>query len=490
MKKSFLTILILCAFMCKVYGQTLTGRVEFTGASGKGTYAPMWHMINKQGVSSIDACMGYMRNGIGGKHLFARSGISLDWNFDLISGTGLTSHVYIQQAHLDINWKRVRVSLGQKERWGDFKNHRLSTGALTESGNARPVPQIRIELPEYWNIPGTEEWLGLRGHIAYGWFTDENWQKDFVAENKARTTGVRYHTKSGFLRVGNEKKFPLTAEVGLHMATQFGGNTYNRGNHDGLFTDNPTRLKDYLIAFLPTKGDKLYVSADQANIAGNVLGSYLGVITWNSNEWMIRLNYEHVFDDHSQMFWEYGMWTEQLVGIELDLKRFRWLKAITIEYFNLKNQSGPIYHDSTDKIPDQISCRDNNYSHHTYNGWFNYGMMMGTPLVSSPLYNTDGTLIIYNNRVEAFHFGVEGYLADWIGYRMLITRSNNWGTYSQPFTEIKQDTSGLIEITLKPDVLKSWSLTASFAFDKGDLYGDNYGAMLTLKREFEFSLKK
>ena len=91
-----------------------------------------------------------------------------------------------------------------------------------ESGNARPVPQVRIELPEYWTIPGTGEWLGIKGHLAYGWFTDENWQKDFVQAGKARTVGVRYHSKSGFLRFGNENKFPLTAEIGLYMVAQFG----------------------------------------------------------------------------------------------------------------------------------------------------------------------------------------------------------------------------------------------------------------------------
>ena len=55
----------------------------------------------------------------------------------------------------------------------------------------------------------------MRGHLAYGWFSDENWQKDFVAEGKAHTVGVRYHSKAGFMRFGNEKKFPLTAELGM-----------------------------------------------------------------------------------------------------------------------------------------------------------------------------------------------------------------------------------------------------------------------------------
>lgn len=463
-----------------LYKQVIHTRYEAGSVFGSGDYAPMWHFSNIQGMGSHKSDWAYARAGIGGRNIFSNSGIALEWGADIIGGYDLTSNIFIQQAFLDIKWKNMRLSLGQKERWSGIQNPRLSTGALIESGNARPIPQIRIDVPEYWNIPGTKGWVGVKGHFAYGWFTDENWQKEFVDADKARTVGVRYHSKAGYARFGNEEKFPLTAEMGLHMVSQFGGNTYNWGNKKGYFVDSPTRLKDYWTAFIPTKGDKQNIGADQVNIAGNMLGSWLGAITWNEKEWKLRLTYEHVFEDHSQMFWEYGIWTEQFVGLELELKKFNWIKGVTFEYFNLKNQSGPIYHDTNSLIPDQISCADNNYWHHTYNGWFNYGMMLGTPLVTSPVYNNDGTLRVYNNRVEAFHLGIEGAPLRWLDYRILLTKSNNWGTYKKPFTEIKENTSGLIELTFKPS--KKWNIKTSFAFDKGELYGDNYGGMITITR--------
>ena len=309
---------------------------------------------------------------------------------------------------------------------------------------------------------------------------DGRWREEFVDSGKAHASGILYHSKAGFVRLGNEERFPLTAEIGLHMVTQFGGTSHNHLNKSGVTLSNPTRFKDYLMAFIPAKGDSQYSMADQVNIMGNMLGSWLGSVTWNSEGWKLRLTYEHVFEDHSQMFWEYGLWTEQLVGLELVLKRNRWVNGLSFEYFNLKKQSGPVYHDSNSLIPDQISCVDNNYWHHTYNGWFNYGMMIGTPLVSSPLYNTDGTLGIYNNRVEAFHFGICGSPFKWLDYRVLVTRSNDWGTYSEPFTEIKNNTSGLVEFTFAHPSNMRWSARASFAFDKGELYGNNYGGMITI----------
>ena len=257
------TILILFA-VCGLQAQTLKENYEFTGSFGSGDYAPFWHIANRQGVNSYDNKSIYTRIGIAGEHTFGNRNMGIDWGFDFVVGDNLTSDIFIQQAYIDISWKRLNLSLGQKERWGELSNPRLTTGALVESGNARPIPQIRLELPEYWNIQGTGGWLALKGHIAYGWFTDEEWQKDFVADDKARTVGVRYHSKAGFLRIGNDRVFPLTAEIGLHMVSQFGGTTYNWMNKPGAISHNPARPKDYLLALIPTKGDSQTNAVEQA----------------------------------------------------------------------------------------------------------------------------------------------------------------------------------------------------------------------------------
>lgn len=481
-------VLLLLLPSVSIKAQILKERYEFTGTFGSGDYAPFWHQSNRQGVAGYEDNSLYTRLGLSGEHTFSNKDMGIDWGADLVVGDNLTSRVFVQQGYIDFRWKRANLSLGQKERWGEFYNERLSTGSLVEGGNARPIPQIRLELPEYWNIPGTGSFIGIKGHIAYGWFTDENWQKDFAADSTARTVGARYHSKAGFIRFGNEQKFPLTVEAGLKMVTQFGGTCYNSRNIYGDNQHNPSRPKDYWIAFFPSKGDSSYDGSDQANVAGNMLGSWLGAITWNDDKWKLCTYYEHAFEDHSQMFWEYGIWTEQLVGLSLELKEFNWIKGVTLEYFNLKNQSGPVYHDATSVIPDQISCVDNNYNHGRYPGWFNYGRLIATPLVTSPVYNKDHKQITYNNRVEAFHIGIEGSPLEWLDYRMLYTRSNNWGTYRHPFQDIKVNRSALVELTFTPQILNNWSITTSFAFDHGDLYGNNYGGMLTLTRKNVFNL--
>ena len=461
--------------------QQLSTKYELSGTLGSGEFTPFWHMANRQGLCSHENSAFYARLGVEGHNIFSNTELTLRWGADAVVGYSLTSTVILQQAYFDIQWKRFNISFGQKERWGEVPNHRLSTGSLTESGNARPIPQVRLELPEYWNIPGTKGWLAIKGHLAYGWQSDGNWQEKFFSETSPRANNTLYHSKAGFMRFGNEEIFPLTAEIGLHMVTQFGGSCYNTARKPGQNYKNPVRLKDFFYALIPLSGDALYDASDRANVAGNMLGSWLGAITWNEQTWNLRLYYEHAFEDHSQLFWEYGLWTEQLVGLELKLKECRWIKSAVFEYFNLKNQSGPIYHDSNSKFPDQISCVDNNYNHGKYPGWFNYGQMIGTPLCTSPIYNTDRIQYCYNNRVEAFHLGIEGEPLNCLGYRALYTRSNNWGTYKEPFKDIKVNRSFLFELTFHPQAIKNWSIATSFALDNGDLYGNNYGGMITIK---------
>ena len=239
---------------------------------------------------------------------------------------------------------------------GEFKNSDLSTGALVESSNAAPIPQVRIEIPEYSDIFGTNGWFTLRGHIAYGWFDDGGWQQRWVTEGKRYAKNILYHSKSLFWKVGKEQSFTLSYEGGVQLASQFGGKIYNYTNESGSNFKMPTRLKDFWNVFIFSAGDEKYDLGDQINVAGNHLGSYHLSLKWSRERWSLRGYYEHMFEDHSGMFWEYGLWKDCLVGAELQLKNFRWLDNVVFEYFNSHDQAGPIYHDTTDKIPDQISA--------------------------------------------------------------------------------------------------------------------------------------
>lgn len=75
------------------------------------------------------------------------------------------------------------MSVGSKERDPFGKNPQLSSGGMVEGNNTRPVPQVRVGIEEFTNVPFTNAWLKVKGHIAYGRFTDDRWQRDYVAVN-------------------------------------------------------------------------------------------------------------------------------------------------------------------------------------------------------------------------------------------------------------------------------------------------------------------
>ena len=146
--------------------QAETG-VSFSG----GEHTPFWLTANKQGLSAIEKNNGYLRAGIF-RELENDKRFSYAFGADLAVAYNFTSTFVVQQLYADLKYRCLGVSIGSKERHSEFNNPLLSSGGLTFSGNARPIPQVRIGIPEYTFVPGTKDWLAFKGHIAYGMFTD------------------------------------------------------------------------------------------------------------------------------------------------------------------------------------------------------------------------------------------------------------------------------------------------------------------------------
>lgn len=446
--------------------------VSFSG----GEHTPLWLTANKQGLSSIKKNSGYLRAGLF-RPFETDKRFSYALGLDVAAAYNFTSSFIIQQVYVDLKYRCLGMTVGSKEYAGELKNQSLTSGGLTYSGNARPVPQVRVGIPEYTLIPGTKELLYIKGHVAYGMFTDDHWQKNFIASGKKHTEHVLYHSKALFVKVGNKKKFPLVFEGGLEMQAQFGGNAFVGGQK----IDMPNGLKDFFKVFIPSAGGSDTPRAEQANIYGNHVGSWNFSLAYQLKDWSIRAYYEHYFEDASQMFGQYG-WKDCLAGAELTFPKNPFISSFVYEYLGTKDQSGPVFHDHTETIPDQISALDDYYNHYLYTGWQHWGMGIGNPLLASPLYNKDGSISFKSNRVKGHHFGLMGQPSEELGYRVLLSCTRNWGTYFEPFYEIKNNINGLFEVSYQPRRIKGWSLTASLGFDSGDMLGKSVGGMLSIRK--------
>ena len=278
--------------------------------------------------------------------------------------------------------------LGSKEIWSSFNNPRLSSGNLLFSGNALPVPQLRVGIFDYADFWGTKGWFAVKGYISYGMFTDGRWQKSWAADTpkSKRAENVLFHSKGLWLRGGNPSKFPLVGEVGIEMATQFGGKAYKNGESLSLGSS----LKHWVRAFFPTSTTLDTFLGETTSIDGNMVGEYTIALSWIPNaDWKIRAYFEHYFEDQSQMTFEYG-WKDGLWGIEARLPKNPFVTTFVYEFLYSKDQTGAVLHNSSDKVPEQVSGRDNYYNHSIYPGWQHWGMGIGNPS-QSPHYTTVAT---------------------------------------------------------------------------------------------------
>ena len=225
-------------------GEDVQYGFSMRGTSGGGDNAPFWFSNNRYGLGPIDnhtvQARAYIKRDAEADSLrFWRIG----YGADLVAGYGNQSEFNIQQLYFDVQWKMLRLSLGQKERASELKNEELSTGGMTLGINARPLPQVRLELPEFWAIPGTKGWFAVKAHIAYGMYTDNRWQRNWNAgTNNLYTKNSLFHSKALLMKIGNVKKFPLTLTWGLEMACQFGGRGYNEVGYTGQQFEDGIKL--------------------------------------------------------------------------------------------------------------------------------------------------------------------------------------------------------------------------------------------------------
>lgn len=477
-----------------------TVEMQSTLSEGK---TPLWLNANRYGLSSLSGTNGYLRASLAHPiDTDADHKWGIGWCADVAVPYNFTSDFVVQQAYVEGRWLKGMLTVGSKEWPMELKNNELSSGSQTLGRNARPVPQVRISLPEYWDVPYTRGWVGLKGHIAYGRMTDDNWQHDFTGKRLKYADDVLYHTKAGYLKIGNEHRFfPFSLELGLEMASTFGGTAHRPDGKGGMETvSNGSGLKAYWQAFIP--GGAEATETTYQNIEGNQLGSWLIRLNYKADRWALGFYVDKYFEDQSAMFQldydGYGSgdeWNEKkksrfflydfkdmMLGLELNMEYEYWIQNVVLEYIYTKYQSGPVYHDHTLSISDHIGGNDDFCNHGVFTGWQHWGQVMGNPLYLSPIYNENGEIRVANNRFHAVHLGISSTIHN-LHYRVLATYQDGLGTYSVPYTRKKGSWSVMAEAGYSFDGrMKGWAVGGACGADWGSLRGNNYGFQLTISK--------
>ena len=476
-------------------------RVEAQTTVSTGDNTPLWLNANKYGLSSLDLNNGYVRMGLFHPTTFDEDKkTSFGYGADVAMTYNNTSSVVVQQAFVEARWLKGVMTIGSKQQPMMLKNQQLSSGAQTLGVNARPVPSLRVALPEYWTVPYTRGLLALKGHVAYGMQTDDRWQKDFTHRQSKYTEHALIHTKAGYLRIGNPAR-PFTVELGLEMGTQFGGTSYIFDNGNEKIIDNDASISGFLHAFIPAGGDK--DENNYKNKEGNHVGSYLLRVNYEQPTYAVALYADHFFEDSSQMLffefdgygkgeryneWEDSRWflyrlKDMMLGVEVNLKKCKWVNNLLCEYIYTKYQSGPVYHDRTPSLSDHVGGRDNYYNHYMHTGWQHWGQVMGNPLYRSPLYNDNGQVKVLNNRFVAWHAGLSGQPTSQLRYRLLTTWLHGLGTYEDPAVSPQCNVSVMAEADYsfpKKSALEGWEIRMGVGHDHGGWTGNNTGVQFTI----------
>ncbi|MDD6210808.1 MAG: capsule assembly Wzi family protein [Bacteroidales bacterium] len=450
-----------------------------------GTNAPYYHVANRQGLASIEPNNAYLRAAVYKK---MTPGKRFDYGgaIDLVGALGHSSPFIVQQAYAEVQYRCLDLMVGSKEYWSEMKNPQLSSGGMVWSGNARPIPQVRLGIFDFTEFPWTNGWLQVKLDISFGRFTDDRYLRNEFGynPNSFLTTKVYYHQKKLFFRSKESKPFIVT--IGAEMAAQFGGEKLYYSNNEWHIEKVPVKASSFWNVLIPGKGDETSSMGDQAYFYGNHLGSWNAIFEYKfKNKSRLKGYFEWYFDDASGMGklngWD-GLW-----GIEYNTNKKDFVSNIVFEYLQTTNQSGPI-HWSPDDFPNSsirdahATGADDYYNNFFYAGWTHWGMTMGTPLLRSPAYNRDGYLRFTNNRVQAFHLGISGYFLQEWDYRILASYRRSWGTPFIPIPKVLYSTSAMLEITYTPLKLKGWSFLASCAFDIGTLYDSNSGFALRIRK--------
>ena len=130
--------------------------------------------------------------------------------------------IWLQQLYGEIKYRSLFITVGMKEHQSALLNFRLSSGDLTESGNARPIPEVRAGFIDFQDIPFTNGWLQIQGEISYGNFTDNKWIRNhFNHFGDHMNQGALYSYKRCYFRTKPSK--PLSATFGMQVGAIFGG---------------------------------------------------------------------------------------------------------------------------------------------------------------------------------------------------------------------------------------------------------------------------
>lgn len=442
-------------------------RAEVSGSASTGDHTPFWMTTNRYGVVPLDANNGYLKAGVFhrqslGNHFRWSAGV------DAVVVAPRYKNVYIQQLYAEIGYRCLELSIGSKERYSSMLDPELSTGDIIYSNNSRPLPEVRLSVPNYTVVPLTKGWLQFRGDFSVGKSFDTGYLEEWHADKSYWVKDVLWHYKKFSLQVKDTRgSFPFSASVGVQHIAQWGGTSTNP-----KLGEQPHSFKDFIRIVTGSKGGDGASMSDQINVLGNHTIGYDFSVAYTGSSWNAKGYYQHIASDKSGTEFRNG--ADGLWGMEFAFPKFKWIEKVVVEYMSTRNQSGPFHRIDFDHTthPGRGGGGDNYYNNGEYRTGNSYfGKAIGSPLILSPEYNANHEIGFKNNRIQDYHFAIKGVFSPRVSYRLRITVMNGWGTHGSPFLQKKEGVSMSADLHYNHPKLSGWEFGGTIGADTGDMAG-------------------
>ena len=362
------------------------------GGDGPG----FWHYSNRHGTVDQRSSNALLRV-FGERHIPVSADIDIRIGGELRGRLSDQNGAFIHEAYGSLRYQGFELQAG---RWEDVPTGllppTLSIGSLGRSRNAPPMPKIALFTPSYVGVPGTNDWLAVRGYFAHGWFGSDRYVSNALLQDK-----------SLYLRL-LRPDHPVQAHAGLLMHTIWGGTHPEIG-------DLPDGPMTFLRVMGGRAGDVDAPEIEQDGSLGASAAGYDFGLSFDVADTDVLLSrYFHHTDRPSLFFrnpWD-GIWGVQIRRPDGQLVETLLWNHLRTTRQNAKFDEG------------EERGEDTYYNNSLYrSGWTYEGQVLGSPLL---LKNNLGPGIA-NNIVLAHHVGLSGELPGRVDYQLKVTYSRNYG---------------------------------------------------------------
>jgi len=460
-------------------------QTEAAALIGSSKQVPFWQRANQFGAAppTLPALVGRVRAFSLTKHtidsLEKRRLFDWHYGFEAVGNLASKSNAVVVEGYAGVRLGAFQLEIGRKRELIGLVDTLLTSGAVSYSGNALPIPKVQISTNGFVVVPFTKQLLAFQASFAHGWVGPQRISPNyFPNENGLNYYGhyvtTYFHQKTFYGRFG-KPNWKITLYGGFNDLAFW-------GNEATIW--NPNFQLSTLESFR-----RVVLGV---NWEGSKVGNHFGTIDLAAKikrkNWDILLYRQSIFDTGSLLN---AFNLDALNGISFQRKTLNpnklYIQKLLIEYMYTNDQRDPFF---DLPIAGTKNGRNNYFNHYIYlDGWSYKNQALGTAFAvidrntKENINNSDfkGGYFV-NNRIHAFHFGISGIYNSKTNFTLLTSFSKNRGTYALPFDLPRYQFSSSITLEQALPHFKNTVAKISAATDLGGLYKNQIGMYVSLQK--------